>query len=624
MQYNFPFKIKFAFSMFLALTSMQIGYSMDTLHLDRESYEVRGPYRYLTDEGYSYTQASGLIDDERYKSYKDKGRLFRSYNSYWVAIVLSNDSDDLLPINAEGKFDSVWVSGERQTCCKSKPCNDPRGIIKQAQLNHTYFQLKPGTHLFIAKISSFHLNKDFGPYFYSSASFEGNLYKYESGSLYLLIVLIGIFFILGTIAISIFIRGKDYTFMWSAIFCFSIMLHFIRTVGEKFESFDLINGYLDWAYAKMFLFILYYSAYLFFSLYLINAKLNYTQQYKIALRGFYLLMLTLIPEVILLGIGKWEESYTFYFSVRFATTLYFIYLCLKMLKYRTDIYVQFAIVGGLSLLVGDVLTSIHENAYTKTLSTIGTMLNVVVFSAAISYKVFISKMKQLQAQSDQMQSQNKILELNYEKSILNMNLLQSKMNPHFIFNSLNSIKYHIINQENEKASYYLSKFSKLVREVLNQSTQQSISLAKEIEVVNLYLEMEALRFDDNFVYQLNIDKNVEVDMISVPPHIIQPYVENAIVHAFIGKKDICNLSINIYEESDNLMISIEDNGIGRKASHLAKQSKFNDGHVSQGHSITNERIKQYGKLNNSNSSIEIIDLEDQAGVACGTRVEIRL
>jgi LytS/YehU family sensor histidine kinase len=195
---------------------------------------------------------------------------------------------------------------------------------------------------------------------------------------------------------------------------------------------------------------------------------------------------------------------------------------------------------------------------------------------------------------------------------LRMQALRSQMNPHFIFNALNSIRSIVQKGENEKAEKYLTKFGKLLRMILESSDKFKIQLSEEIELLKLYIEVESLRFDENFNHEIIV--NADIDLIKIPPLLIQPYVENAIFHGLLPKIGQKNLKIEITELHDLLKICIEDNGIGRKKvdnSQVLNTQK----HKSKGTQLTYDRLKILGE----NSDVEFIDLVENH-IPTGTKV----
>ena len=212
----------------------------------------------------------------------------------------------------------------------------------------------------------------------------------------------------------------------------------------------------------------------------------------------------------------------------------------------------------------------------------------------------------------------------YERKLadVEMSALRAQMNPHFIFNSLNSIEYYIISNEPEKASDYLNRFSRLIRLILQNSKSTLIPLKDELEALRLYIEMEILRFNNLFDYELKMQKGIDPEYISVPPMLLQPYVENAIWHGLMQKPaGRGTLDLSIYQENDHLICLIEDNGIGREAARKIK-SKSANRRKSFGMKITSDRLAIMNRLAGANASVEVTDLYDEAGNASGTRIEL--
>jgi len=213
--------------------------------------------------------------------------------------------------------------------------------------------------------------------------------------------------------------------------------------------------------------------------------------------------------------------------------------------------------------------------------------------------------------------------LKHKSSELEMQVLRTQMNPHFIFNSLNSINRFILQNNKGQASQYLTKFSKLIRLILQNSQAELISLESELESLELYLDLESLRFDYHFNYKISVQNDLDISNISVPPLIIQPYAENAIWHGLMHKEEKGQLDIDISEENDNLVCRVSDNGIGRKkAEELG--SKTATRHKSMGLHITADRIALIQKEQDMGPAVKILDLMNADGTAAGTEITITL
>jgi len=199
--------------------------------------------------------------------------------------------------------------------------------------------------------------------------------------------------------------------------------------------------------------------------------------------------------------------------------------------------------------------------------------------------------------------------------------LRAQMNPHFIFNSLNSINSFVMDQKHEIASEYLIKFSKLIRLILDNSRSETISIEKELETLKLYVLLEAGRFDDRFKCVYHIAEDIDTSSIMIPPMLLQPFVENAIWHGLMQKEGEGTITIEIKKvDEEFLNISITDDGIGReKAAELKSKSAT---HKSHGLKVTSQRIEMMNRLNSSGAQVNIVDLKDEQGWALGTRVEL--
>lgn len=204
---------------------------------------------------------------------------------------------------------------------------------------------------------------------------------------------------------------------------------------------------------------------------------------------------------------------------------------------------------------------------------------------------------------------------------IKMKALQAQMNPHFLFNCLNSIRLFYLKNETKKADAYITKFSRLLRLMLNNSRADFISLQEELDSLQLYIEFEQMRFKDKFDFDLTINEAININEIQVQPLTIQPFVENAIWHGLMQNDKKGKLLIDVKKEEKNIIISIEDNGIGREKAKKIKKGQ-NQIHQSFGISITRERLEIMKQSLNKAAGFNIIDLFDNDNQAQGTRVEI--
>ena len=222
----------------------------------------------------------------------------------------------------------------------------------------------------------------------------------------------------------------------------------------------------------------------------------------------------------------------------------------------------------------------------------------------------------------QIQAKNKILQekLDLEKRLQESSLaaIKSQMNPHFLFNALNTIQSFIYTNEKAAASSYLVDFSELTRKILEMSNKIQVLLSEEIEALRLYLKLEKMRFEDDFSFTIDISKLQNL-AFKIPSMLIQPYVENAIKHGLLHKKGPKILEI-IFEMKDNtLIVSIQDNGIGREASKKINEKKVRQ-HESFATAANEKRFALLNELSLAKIGVEFMDLKDINGLPIGTKV----
>lgn len=213
-----------------------------------------------------------------------------------------------------------------------------------------------------------------------------------------------------------------------------------------------------------------------------------------------------------------------------------------------------------------------------------------------------------------LQIENQLLEIQQKA-------LRLQMNPHFIFNSLNSIQSFILSNDIDLAVNYLSRFSRLMRMIMINSTESIISLADEITAISHYMEIEKLRFEDKFTYKIHVADDIDEEFTGIPPMIIQPYIENAIIHGLLHKEAPGKIDIRFKMNGEFIQCTIQDDGIGRKRSaEIKQQSGLNQ--KSRGMMISKQRLDFFNKNKQDQFSVKVTDLKDSNGKPCGTKVEL--
>ena len=233
----------------------------------------------------------------------------------------------------------------------------------------------------------------------------------------------------------------------------------------------------------------------------------------------------------------------------------------------------------------------------------------------LGYRFRLSQLKE---------KQNLMIAFNKQLAQTEMKALRAQMNPHFLFNVLNAIKLNVQKNEQENAIDFITDFSKLIRSVLQNSGKKRISLEEELHTLELYIKIERKRFSTSFDYKFTVDEKINTGQVTIPPMLLQPYVENAIWHGILHKTEgHGSIVVNTFKKEDSVIIEIMDNGIGReKANQLKlKSAKKNK---SMGMQITQDRMAMSNIVSNDHIEVEIIDLYGTDGQSTGTKVEIIL
>ncbi len=248
------------------------------------------------------------------------------------------------------------------------------------------------------------------------------------------------------------------------------------------------------------------------------------------------------------------------------------------------------------------------------------VIAILIIISSIFYFLKLKQSKKAELIALQLQESQKRLALEKQYRDSELKALKAQMNPHFIFNVLNSIQEFIILNQKEIASDYLAMFAELIRSYLHFSNQGFISLREETEALEKYLELESLRFGDTFTYRLKIDNDINLDGFNIPTMIIQPYIENAIKHGLFNKKKDRVLNIDFTQQEIGIVkCEITDNGIGREKAQKIKASKTTM-HKSFAMEATANRLELYNQKSHKKISLETIDLMDDEQNAMGTKV----
>lgn len=281
----------------------------------------------------------------------------------------------------------------------------------------------------------------------------------------------------------------------------------------------------------------------------------------------------------------------------------------RNLRYVNDMIVRYAAdkqtdqIEALAIENEAVYQRLQKNKTTFLISGI-----ILIFLAGLFYILY----RQYQLKNDK-----KLL-------TLEQTMLRSQMNPHFLFNSLNSIKLYIINNEKKNAVHYLNKFSKLIRKILEASSLKEIPLAEELETIELYMNIENIRFSNEINFKITVDEGIDTQLVKIPSMILQPFLENSLWHGLSSKEGEKKIDLLVSRDKDGFInITITDNGVGRDASEKIREGKVLK-RKSVGIDITKERLANFSRDYQNYFNVEILDMFDKSQNATGTKVILHI
>jgi len=474
-----------------------------------------------------------------------------------------------------------------------------------------------------------------------------------------------ILFYLCVYFLIIYFRAKDRFYLFYSIYAFVNAINILKYLKNVFFE-EFISNYIIFFHHLHF--PLQFISYIFFSLFLLEI-LPFNKRHPLFYKRVYQMVYLLSIIFVLFVIGRYLfdgyyilRGFYFYFIIPFGffITVYSFLLILKMndsVKYY--ILLGMFIISTAAFILAILTFGKGIEAINKYYSIfyISLLVENLLFTYALSIKqreAYLEKVHVQKKYLNQLKENERIkteqniklenelakkekelnlvakkaeeervakLKSEFENEIQALHLasLQSQMNPHFIFNALNSIKVFLIENDKEKAVYYLNKFSKLIRKILESSRVESHSLEEELEIITLYHSIENIRFDECIQFTIQKDPNVLISSIKVPPLLLQPFVENAIWHGLMLSKKDKKIIIKVYEENGTVKLCVMDNGIGREKSMELKNKKTYK-KDSVGLKMTLERLSFFNKKQNLYYSFYFIDLINDDGNPAGTEV----
>ena len=469
-------------------------------------------------------------------------------------------------------------------------------------------------------------------------------------------------FLMSLYSIIIGFRSKLKAFYWYFIYSFFLLIY-VQFKSNYFYILQSDDDFISTLYTIMswFVQIIYNSAYFFFFIYLLDAKKHipkFAEFIKKSIISLFLLSVIMVFITLLMNNPNLYVNY-FYYGFTPLTALLGISVLIKLWQIPGKLKIIF-FMGGFTYmnLAITALVLSHFNINTEDLKGftplvpfyIGIIIEQICFGFALGYftdqinqryRLVMTQnlnlkqkhneelTKKLNAQSKRLKQLGKkakekevaLVKSEYESklSASRLSSLQSKMNPHFIFNALNSIKAFLIENDKRKAVDYMNRFSKLVRKILESSRIESISLEEELNILKLYIEIENTRFNNEILFFLENTVQQNALNIKIPPLILQPFVENALWHGLAPSEKNKKLCIKISEVQNVIKVEIEDNGVGREQSFLTQKSRLKK--KSMGMKMTQERLEVFNEKFDTDYHFEIID---KSGKETGTLVKVYL
>jgi sensor histidine kinase YesM len=450
----------------------------------------------------------------------------------------------------------------------------------------------------------------------------------------ILYAVLGGLLILSTYHWALYFQNRDKSYLLYSCYTFFSFLAYMPVTTSGF-LFNL-SAYFNFDYYSKQLFTIIFNClyFLFFAQFL-NVKKTSQTFYRIIVMPMYVVMAiaTITFIVLKTGINQFifEQFYRSFIYLITAHTIISFYLLTKV-KNKLKYYIIF---GGIilyfcSILGEQMIRQLPAINISKKMGDfiyfIGLIVENIAFSFALGHrqrityqekvsfhknligeiqknvklkdKINLQHQKRLEVENDRIKYQR-------ENSDLKLSILQNQMNPHFIFNALNSIKYYILENDTKNAVDYLTKFSKIIRTILVSSTVKEFTLEEELQTIKVYVDIENLRFNKKIDFTIDVDPAINLNHIKLPPMVLQPYIENAIIHG-VAMLENKKIALEILPKNNAIEIRISDNGIGRTAA--AKNRIHKNIAKSLGTKITDGMLKNY--FGAQNYSITYHDLQD--------------
>ncbi|UFH57192.1 histidine kinase [Spirosoma sp. KNUC1025] len=474
-------------------------------------------------------------------------------------------------------------------------------------------------------------------------------------------MMLGCFLLMGTYTFYQYFLNQDRAFLYYALYASTAFVWVVKMMNSRFGL-----GLISAPYSLLNhpnLPSLSFSIGIFYALFLLKILDLPARQPKFTrlIRGLVWVLVGQQALSFVQAFGGWLFASNFYYLFQDVPNILTGALLIVATARSRSPLKPYLLTGGLALYLITFfplhgffrfygLTPVEETFiyYPPFFMSVGMVIDLFCFALALAYRSRLVEVERNQMQtrhardleiqlvqrSQEIQEQSRLLEAQHIRQLetefeqkladTEMTALRAQMNPHFIFNCLNSIKLYTLQNDADKASDYLTKFSRLIRLVLENSRSELVPLQSELEALQLYIELEAMRFKQKVQFSIHVAPRIDQRFLCIPPLLLQPYVENAIWHGLMHKSEGGTVSVEVSQPEDSLLhIEITDDGVGRERAAELK-SKSAGKHKSFGMQVTADRIRMINQLYNIQTQTQIVDMMDSFGEPCGTRVILEI
>jgi len=424
----------------------------------------------------------------------------------------------------------------------------------------------------------------------------------------------GALLILSVYHFAIYLQNKKRLFLYYSLYLLCFFIYFLKDISTPY--------YLPiYTYINFSIQFLGYTAYVAFGRELLSTA-KYIPEWdkllKLEMLIFLICSVVFVITQVISGYSYQEKLFIMLMPI-FTVFSVLTYIVLTKIKGRHVTYfiigsLTYIILANISLLGPYAIGNdyfIERGIEPMFFTYLGAMIETILFALIIGYTVRIFEKRKIEMETQ-------LALTTKEMGDLKMTVLQTQMDPHFLYNSLNSINNFVLKNDVEKASDYITKFSRLIREILKNSSHLTIPFEEDLGVLGLYVKLEQMRMTGGFDYIVTIDDTINLQEIQVPPLFMQPYVENAIWHGFANKKGFKKISLSIYDEDTNIRCEIIDNGVGidKTKAHTKKDESTRKPF---GIKASEDRIK----LLHENQNVYVIIEDISEDKTTGTKVTIK-